>query len=374
VNNMRKHTTEYKLKRLAIIASACVIGVTAGLCGVYGYKGAKEKKLNKFEKEYNNTISISADNSPDEVIDKAIDMLNNEQYSDYFDKYEDKEGNLLYQIALSYYSKKEYDSANEYFEDALLCIDESDIYRDYAVSLAKSGNLTKAQMIVDDNSEKIDEMDIRQIRAEINFEESNYSEAIDDFIYVLNNSSDKDLRIRTTVLLCEAYYEMGNYEEMEELLLTDTMSEDYTASKNRLLSIAYIGMANKSEGVERSRYYGMAEECLKYLEEINCLNYEEELNLVIVYQNTGKFNMASDKLSDMMSKYPEDYRIYVQKCFLIYNEQASYDAEKRNYSEFDNYYIRTINLYNSQNTSGIDNEKIIQLKNLYQELKNLGYL
>lgn len=374
VKNIRKHSKEYKLKRLAIIAIALLGGMVIGLGGVSGYKKVKENKLEKFEKKYNYVIALSSDNYPEDVIDESLDLLNDEENSKYFEEYIDKKGNLLYQIANAYYAKKEYENANEYYKQALDYTDDSNVYRDYAVSLVKAGKLDAAHELIDNYGYYLNEMDSKQINAELSFEEENYDQAIRDFEYIIDNSFDEDLKIRTTVLLSEAYYKIERYEDMVNLLEKGTLSGEYEVSKNRLLSIAYIGLANNSEGNDKIKYYEDAESCLSYLKINNYMSFEEKLNLVIVYQNTGRFNNASGVLSELMSEYPNDYRIYVQKCFLIYNEQAQKSSSERRYDEFENYYIKTIDLYNEQNTSGIDNEKIVQLKNIHQELKDKGLL
>lgn len=104
------------------------------------------------------------------------------------------------------------------------------------------------------------------------------------------------------------------------------------------------------------------------------MSYEDALNLVIVYSNLGQWHTARVKLSAMLDEYPDDYHLYTQMCFLIYGEQAEKKTAERKYEEFESYYEQTIRLYNEQNTSGAEDDKILQLKQMQEELKSKGYI
>lgn len=374
VRDIRKHMKEYKLIRAGIIACGCLVGFMVGCGGVMLYKQSAERKLKAFQAEYNRAIEISADYAPQEALEQAMYILNEEDYDKYFSDSPEKKGNLLYQIATAYYVQDNYDAANQYFEEALNYIDHSDCYRDYAISLAQSDNLEAALEFLSAYSAQMDSMDVMQVQAEIWMLQGDYEQAINGLQYVLDSSLNAEKKTRALVLLSEAYYNMGDFAGMEAAVVNVSLPDNYNITKYSILATAYIGLANEGSGTVKNEYYAEAQEYLEMLEDQGYLGLDDALNLVIVYQNQGEYYQAEQKLIELMADYPDNYRLYLQMCFLLYGRETEKNSEERNYSEFENYYIQTINIYNEQNTSGIEDDKIKQLKQLHQELKDKDYL
>lgn len=374
LRNIRKSSREYKLARVGIISGCCLLGLLIGCGGVAIFKEIKEKQQNKFEQLYNNTIKISADYEPEDALKGAMDLLNNDDYEIYFKDSPEKKGNLLYQIATSYYVQENYTEANRYFEEATQYIKNSSCYRDYAISLVKSGAVDQAESILTDNASMMNELDVVQVEAELALLQNKYEQAVEYLKYVLSQTASVELKTRTLILLCEAYRDHGDYFSMEQLLTENYFSEENSMLRNQLLAEAYIGLASTGNSEEKTQYYKKAEDCLEVLEQSGYMSLNDALNLVIVYENQGKYEVARQKLSDLISEYSEDYRLYMQMSFILYNIQAKKPQAERNFAEFESYYIKTINLYNSQNTDGVMEDKVLQLKQIYQDLKDNGYL
>ena len=375
VRDIRKNTTAYKAIRAGIIAGSCVLGLLIGCGGIFLYRQSRQKQAEAFQKEYVRTLQISADYNPQSAIEEDMELLNNEKYDTYFEDDPEKKGNLLYQMATAYYAMEQYDTANEYFLEALTYIQTSDCYRDYAISVAKSGDLQGALHVIDSHPSELKELDAKQIQAEVYLLQGQYRQAIDNLNYVKQQTIDIDDSVRVTVMLSEAYYNMQDYESMRKTVEDANLPENYGVTKNHLLATAYIGLASQDEvEAHRQQDYKQAQTCLEELEQQGTMSYEDALNLVIVYSNLGQWHTARVKLSAMLDEYPDDYHLYTQMCFLIYGEQAEKKTAERKYEEFESYYEQTIRLYNEQNTSGAEDDKILQLKQMQEELKSKGYI
>lgn len=375
IRDIQKSSTAYKAIRGGIIAGSCLIGLLIGCGGILMYRQSRQKLETRFRKEYTQTLQISADYEPQAAIEADMDMLNNEKYDSYFDDDPEKKGNLLYQMATAYYAMDQYGTADEYFQEALTYIQTSDCYRDYAISLAKSGDLQGALNLIDTHASEIQELDAKQIQAEVWMLQGEYQQAIENLNEVKAQVVQQDDYVRVIVMLSEAYYNMQDFANMKEVVENANLPDNYKMTKNHLLATAYIGMAGQDDvEAHKQQYYKQAQSYLEELEQQGKLQYEDALNLVIVYSNQGQWHTAHTKLASMLDDYPDDYHLYTQMCFLIYGEEAEKKSSERKYDEFESYYVQTINLYNAQNTSGVEDDKIIQLRQMYQELRDKGYI
>lgn len=375
IHKIRKNSTAYKVIRAGIITGSCLLGFLVAAAGVMVYRQFRQKQEQQFRKKYTHTLQISADYDSQAAIEGDMELLNDEKYDSYFADDPEKKGNLLYQMATAYYAMEQYGTANAYFFEALSYIQTSECYRDYAISLAKSGDLQASLKLIETHSSEIQELDARQIQAEISLLQGEYQDAIQNLNYVREHVTNQEDYVRVIIMLSEAYYNMQDYVNMKAVIENAKLPDNYKMTKNHLLATAYIGLAGQDE-VEnhKQQYYKQAQNCLEELEQQGQLQYDDWLNLVIVYSNEGQWHAARVKLAEMLDVYSDDYRIYTQMCFLIYGEESEKKASERKYDEFESYYEKTIKLYNMQNTSGVEDDKIMQLKRIHQELKDKGYI
>lgn len=374
VKNIHKHSAAYKLMRLAIIAGVCAIGALAGCGGVMAYRGYQDKKQKQFDAEYKKLIRIEADYEPELAIEKTIEVLNNEAYDGFFEDNPMRKGMLLYQLATAYYALGDYSEANRYFAEAILYMENADCYRDYAISLARAGNLEEARQLIDSHEDIMPENDVLQIKAEMDVMQGNYQEAVRNLEYLMGHSANMEERMRSLILLCDVYEQQGRYEDIISVLNQNNTFGNYTDMVNGIYADAYMGLAASAKGDEKQSYYTAAEQYLEQLDEKGRLNFDDRINLAIVYQNLGKYTKAQQYLNQLLLDYPEDYRVLMQMSYLEYNSEIEKTVAERDFSSFDVYYTRALNAYNAQTNDGIIDDRINQLMQLRQDLKDKGYL
>ena len=375
VNSIHKHSFEYKLKRNCIILGICIAGAATGCAGVLIYRNINDKKKLAFNTEYKSVISIEEYNEPELAIEETTDFLNNEEYEDFLEENSEKKGMLLYQLATAYYALGDYSEANIYYEEAVLLYDVSECYRDYAVSLAKAGDLDSAKAVLLNNADRIDENDRLQTEAEIDILQGNYQEAASKLLDTLSSITNEEDRVRNIVLICDAYARQEKYGDIIALLNGYSYSSEYSDEIDSIYADAYLGMALLASDSENgNEYYSSAKEYLEKLYTKGSLDFNGEINLAVVYQNTGEYTKAYQYLEDLLNKYQDNYKVLMQLCFLEYNVQVTKRAVDRDFSDFGVYYDRTMTAYEKQMQEGTHDTKIDQLKGLKDELENNGYL
>ena len=87
------------------------------------------------------------------------------------------------------------------------------------------------------------------------------------------------------------------------------------------------------------------------------------------------FDEASDELDIMQEKFPEDYRIPMQKAFLIVEKENEKDIEDRDYSDFERAYKKAIELYDKRDkVSGEGDSQMEMLEGLHRDLEDGNWL
>jgi serine/threonine protein kinase len=374
VKNIYKHTKRYHLLRISIIAGACMAGLLIGCVGVYIYKNVQNKRLAEFEHKYNQVIQLSSEDNPSNALEEALQILNEDSYKEYYEDYPVKKGMLLYEVAMSYFELGDYSEANTYYEEALYYIDDAGCIRDYAISLAKTGQLSEAEAVVEKNQQMLDVFDLKAIQAGIAFMKGDYESSEENLIYILNYCTNMDTRSRNIIVLCEVYDIQKKYEEIIQVLTENVILDEYINKKELFLANAYIGLASDSDVSESREYYANAKTYLEDLKQKDLLNLDEAVNLIIIYQNIGDLVEAEKYINELLEEYPGDYRLLVQQCFLDYNRELQKEAVERTYSLFKKHYESAIEAYSSQSGNSQVNASVEQLKYIFQELKDKGVL
>ena len=246
--------------------------------------------------------------------------------------------------------------------------------RDYAISLAKGGDTYTAENVLRKNQDVLGEMNVRQIEAEISYVRGDYAEAEDNLEYVLQNTSNMADKCRNLILLSDVYAAQNKYDQMLQLVNDNNLPEEYSSVREKILASAYIGLASEKEGSASDDYYKSAQSNLEKLKNNNLLDLDSAISLIVVYLNTGKLTEAENYLNVLSREYPNDYRVLVQQAFLDYNRQVSGEGDNYYFVTFKDHYEKAIKAYNEQNTDGKIDTNVEQLKKIYQQLKDKGYV
>lgn len=297
----------------------------------------------------------------------------------------DLQASSLFMYADIMFRKEDYGNAAAYYEKALINgSDDPDVYRDFAISLARTGNDNKAEQVLATAIERgLAEDGIYMVTGEINFIRKEYSEATESLKNGISISENAELK-RNAYLLCSRAYEAMYSSENEQLILENAalleeavfkLPQNMTMQVKEYLAQAYI---DYGEMTSRDDYFAKS---ITLLEEIKYSSefpdFQTDMNLAVLCDKIGNSQMAKELLVEMAAvpEYELNYYIiYIRAAYCEADIQSSLNVNERDYGEFDRLYKRAseeYKKYTDRGSSDPEMEKLTQLKN---ELVSLGWL
>lgn len=362
-------------RNLLILLGVCIVAVTAA-AGVIGYQVMQTKA---FQQEYEDLVELAESDDYDAVIEDGLQILNNSKYQRAMKKENVKQADILYMIANCYFEQDEYGYAVAYYEEAVLYNAENpEYFRDYAIALARKGELKQAEDILEQAIDLgLKEDHIYLVQAEISLAKGDYADAIGNFQRAITMTEDEYLQSRAYLLCGRAYREMGNLPGEIEIL--EEAKTQVEAAKLpaviRALGAAYLRQISQlSEDSEKEPYIENAIECYQILIEGVSPTFHDYMNLAILYEMEGNFEKEAQLLKDMEKLYPEDYRIYMRYGLMRFSEESRKNGNDRDYSDVEKYYKIALEYYDQVKNSGASDDTMEYLESIVKELHDKGWL
>lgn len=284
----------------------------------------------------------------------------------------DNEMAELYSIVgNSYYELGKYEPACRYMEDAIKINDTvRNYYRDYAVFLARNGDMETAGQVVEICMEKgISGADLSYVNAELNFMEERYDEAVKNAEDVVATAEDEYLKMRAYVIAAQSYSQLSQtdkaYVEKKIKILNeavDTLDETYTVALLNMLAQEYIDNDMNIEAIET----------IDRIIERGMGTYSLHYSRAVLYQKEDEFEKADSAYKQIIDLFGENHEIYKRLAFLEADKQMSRENSERDYSLFKTYYDKSVELYASDASTEADVE-MDSLNILYEDIKAGGW-
>ena len=413
-NNIHSKEKEYRamVVRQNVVRIALLLLLVAGV-GLVSY-GLQKKKVEKedlyvsyleqmntfdrngdeaaFNELYENAVALK----PDEAAaykEKALFLYQRKQYEDAIaftesalsnaGVYESAEvADLYYICGNSHYMREEYEEASAYFQNALKYDPgNADLNGDYAISLAKTGNLDGAADAAGKaESYGISDSNLALIHGEIEYAKGNYKDA-EKYLKECIQTTDDEYRKMCAYITCgKAMSASGTKEDIDSCIdfLTAGVSDvgiEYRGYVTGLLSEAYIqGYGLDTEDLEEKDRY--CDGAIKYLDELiesGWASYSTYNNLVILCTNSARFDEAEKYLDKMEERFRDNYNVPKRRAFLELEIQSAKEESDRDFSKFLEYYNAADQLYREQGGEKVDPEMKL-LKDDLQVLKDGNWL
>lgn len=282
------------------------------------------------------------------------------------------------------FRQEKYSEAAEYYENAIAYNPEgADIYRDYAISLARLGNTEKADEIMQIAiGHGLTEDGIYMVMGEIQFMQSDYSAAVESLRNGINLASDDTLK-RNAYLLCSRAYKEQYGKDNEKIILTNislleesllNLPQDMTMQLREYLAQAYIDYGEISGRIE---YYAKAVSLLEDMKRLGWGNYQTEMNIAVLYDKVGNALACKQLLLDMSENpeyEPHLFMIYTRLAYCEASIQSQMDINERDYSEFSDFYDLASDAYKVYTENGGSDPEMDKLTQLRNEIASLGWL
>jgi serine/threonine-protein kinase len=281
-----------------------------------------------------------------------------------------KFGDIYYILGNCYNQSAEpnYHIARGFFEIAVNYVtDNPEYYFTYAVTLARTGDISLAEEVFDQARVlglKADSLNL--LEGEIFFAGRNYESALNSLSKVISQSPDDYLRYRA-YLTSDTIFRISGQPEQSVALLTESLNR---VPINRIPEMT----ERLAEAYYRSGDTTNAIILFEQLANEGTPRFHILDGFVILLQNAGEFDRAVSVLSGMADSFPNDFRIPMRRALLEADRQSKITNDSRDYTLTKEYYDYAITLYN-ENVIPHDSEQEIQsLIMLIEQLQAHGWI
>lgn len=397
IRNIHKFDTRWKISQSKKIAASILLPLAFALFAGVALFGRNVMAIEKEERYYEAVYNIENSSNPQEAYDSALAM-----FWDRIDPYRamaerlwnegDMEacrnyieanlgniaefqmnpdaaksyGDICFILGNCYYyqsGEPDYNNARGNFETAVQFVKDNPVYyRDYAISLARTGDIAEAEHVLEKAQVlNLDTDSLNLLRGEIAFAKQDYNDAVDYFGKVITLTVDDYVRYRAYQTSDEIYKLTGQPERSVDLLET-SMNQ---IPLNRVPEIT----ERLGDAYVKSGDYDNAIILFERLTESGVPQFHVMQNLAILYQKKGDFEHAAVVLSEMTDIFPNDYRVPMRQAYLEADRQTIIENINRNYALTKQYYDTAIRLYNENVKPGESDPEMQQLDYLIEQLR-----
>jgi pentatricopeptide repeat protein len=262
----------------------------------------------------------------------------------------------------------DYNAARGNFEIAARFVDDNPVYyRDYAISLAKTGDVAEAERVLEKaRALNLDADSLNLLNGEIDFAKQEYEGAIDGFAKVIASTDDDYMRYRAFHTSDEIFKLRGR-PDRSVLLLEDALNRiplNRVPEMTERLADAYV----------KSGDYDRAIQVFEKLAESGAPQFHIMQDLAILLQNAGDFNRSATVLKDMSALFPGDYRVPMRQAYLEADRQGKIRNENRDYALVKRYYDAAAKLYKDNVKPGESDPEMQRLDYLIEQLRGNGWI
>ncbi|HHU71368.1 MAG TPA: protein kinase [Clostridiales bacterium] len=314
----------------------------------------------------------------------AIEYIEETIIPDYDLEQSQKMEDVYFILANCYFELEKYEDAIIYFRSAIaLNKSNSQYYRDFAISLARIGNIPKASEALEEAIKLgIADDSVYLINGEIDLSNNDYISSEDNLKKCIEVAGDPYIKMRAYIK-CEELYNAIILTEKDDNLVSETLLKkiallkeaksalplDLTLVIYERLIQAYI---DGGTYFNDNDYYRLAiEESNNMI--LNWENYNTYNNMIILYHKIGEIDNAFKTADLMIQKYGEDYNIYKRLSFLELDVQSLKANESRDYSIFLDYYNKANDLYKRNLKNNKNDMEMIHLDEAVDVLEEGGW-
>lgn len=303
-------------------------------------------------------------------------MLGAGQYQLKTESDRERMGNLYYLLGDAYLELDQEKAAADYLEAALDYVeDNGQLYRDYAIALARCGRVEEAETVLK-KAEKMDLDDgsIAFAAGEIRYARQDYAGAQERLSDGLKTIQDARLKERALLLLNRTYLQLGaEYLDQAVTALETELAQDQEKGEIRpalyeALAKDYLLRAEARDSAEDQvqalnlyiRLYNSGQKTVQIME-----------NIGILYRETGKMEAAKQMADQLLDQYPKDYRGHKLLAFLELDKQQGRPNNQRNYQNFQICYENARKLY--EKLEAQEDGQMRLLEQIDQDLRRGGW-
>jgi eukaryotic-like serine/threonine-protein kinase len=353
------------------------------------YKSAVDLFPNRVDAYYQKALALYELGRYDDTITYVEGTILENSYLDMGDL----KGDIYYILGNCYYEKDEYGYCADYLQKAVYSDDENLVYyTDYAVALAKDGDIEEANQVLETAMQKgIADSAVFRIKGEINLMNGEFESGEQNFLNCIKATEDDYTRMRA-YLSCSQLYDAARAEQItnwkspgvnqstEDLLIRQLkLLQDAKARLPVSMTIGILeslAQTNINCGIEyKDNTYLKA--AISVFDEIVAMKWDSYLthkNLAVLYRQLEDIDSAWKEAEFMLEEYGEDYYIYSLFALLECDRQIAADSSNRDFGKFMEYYDKSVKLYEEQAKDNENRQEMMPLYDAYNLLTDRGWI
>jgi len=397
VRNIHKHDTRWKIARTKKIAAAVILSLAFALCAATAIIGQNIMAQEREERFYAAVFDIQHSHAPQREFDLALDIFW-DRIDPYFAmamrlwndgdvlatrnfieanlgniaKFQSVPeaarsfGDIYFILGNTYYfqpGEPDYALARENFHIALQFVTDNPVlYRDYAISLARTGDAAQAERMLEiARNLSLESDSLSLLSGEISFARRDFDSAIAHFSQVIASTGDDYLRYRAFHTSDDIFRLTGQPARSVELLY---------GALNRIPINRVPEMTERlADAFVRAGDYANAIRLFEQMAASGAPRFHIYHGLAILLQNYGELERAADVLAQMADFFPSDYRVPMRRAFLEADRQSRIANEYRDYEFTRQYYENATVLYTANARPGMSDPEMQQLRLLIEQLR-----
>ncbi|MCM1124573.1 MAG: protein kinase [Eubacterium sp.] len=289
---------------------------------------------------------------------------------------EDEEafGDIYYILGNAYIETNDYENAHIVLQEALKHNDKNGLYyRDYAVALAKMGQIEEAERQLETGIEVgLAQDSIYMAQGEVEHVKGQYEEAVAFLEQTISITDDMQMKKRALLLCADVYKTMGDDAVDREIALLEQYAGQFegngSLTMKEYLAESYARKAVRDED-SADVYFQKALHLFQEIYEKGYVTYQLQENMAILYENMDEFEEAEKILTQMSENYPQRYEIYKRFAILEADKQQMKDNEERDYKQMAAYYEKAKELYSGKE----QDMEMEMLEQMMQDLEDGGW-
>lgn len=301
----------------ALVAGCGALVVTGLLFCVYGVQTGTRQAYEAACEEFQDSMKVYEDA---ESIHKGLEILNDGRFRSIFKKNPDDKAEILYEVGNLYFAQEDYETAVEYYEEAVEEDGKPAYYRDLVIAAVRTDDVGLAQRkLKEAKREGLRDEELTLTQQEVAYAKGEM-EKVTEIAKTLSESKNREIAGYSSLLGAKAYGELEDYEKQAKLL---EKAYDLGQDKRclRELGGTYLEAAS-SQGIKnRKGYLEKAEECYEKLQKSYGVSYRDQMNLAVIQENLGKYAESEKSLKELEKQYPNEYEIYMHLTYISLKQQ-----------------------------------------------------
>ncbi|MBD5450228.1 MAG: protein kinase [Lachnospiraceae bacterium] len=289
---------------------------------------------------------------------------------------EDEEvfADICYILGNAYIETDDYNNARIALAEALKYNDKNGLYyRDYAVALAKLGQIEEAERQLETGiGFGLAQDSIYMAQGELAHVKGQYENAVEYLEQTISVTDDMQMKKRAVLLCADVYKTMGGDAVDREIELLEQYVGQFEGNgglvMKEYLAESYAKKALQDEGFADT-YFQKALNLFTEIYEKGYITYQLQENIAILYENMDDFKEAERILTQMSEDYPQRYEVYKRLSMLEADKQQMKENEERDYGQMAVYYGKAKELYSGKE----QDMEMDMLDNMIQDLEDGGW-